>query len=167
MLKKIAHVLILACIYFPGYAQSGSVTGVVIDEESNETLIGVSVLVAGTTKGSVTDLEGNFKITGLASDKFSLQLSYVGYETKSIDVTIPADGSIDLGTLKLLSESIGLEEIKIFANVVVDRKTPVAASAVKNIQISQELGGMALPELLNSTPGVYATKAVAHLVMPG
>ena len=158
MLKKVARIFILACIYFPGYSQSGSVSGVVVDEESNETLIGVNVLVEGTTIGSVTDLEGNFKITNIKKDKFTLQLSYVGYETRVIDVTIPASGTVDLGTIRLVSESIGLEEIKVFANVVVDRKTPVAASAIKNIQISQELGGMALPELLNSTPGVYATK---------
>ncbi|MEN8249638.1 MAG: TonB-dependent receptor [Bacteroidota bacterium] len=158
MFKTIARIIILSCISLPVFSQTGSITGVILDEESNESLIGVSVLVTGTTKGSVTDLDGNFKISNIQSGDISLQLSYIGYETKTIDATIPANGNVDIGRLKMKSESIGLEEIKVFANVVVDRKTPVAASAIKNVQISQELGGMALPELLNVTPGVYATK---------
>ena len=63
--------------------QNRIITGSVIDE-SGEALIGVSVLVKGTTLGTVTDLDGNFTLevpTGAI-----LVVSYVGYKTQEIKV---------------------------------------------------------------------------------
>ena len=158
MFKKLALFSLMSCIYFSSYSQTGAVHGVVVDDETGETLIGVSVLIKGTTKGTVTDLDGDFKITDLTYGKSTIQLSYVGYETQYIEVNISAAATTDMGFIKLVSSSIGLEEIMVFADVVEDRKTPVAASSISIEQISQQLGGMAFPELLNSTPGIYATK---------
>ena len=158
MQKKVLLAILAIFVANLSFAQSGSVVGKILDEESGESLIGVSVLVAGTSKGTVTDLDGAFKITGLDVGKTTLQFSYIGYATLEREVMLSAGQSVDLGTIEMASSAIGLKEIQVFANVVVDRKTPVAASAIKNIQINQELGGMAFPELLNATPGVYATK---------
>lgn len=63
--------------------QTGTVHGTVVDQ-SGEPLIGVSVLVKGTTTGTVTDLDGNFSLEA-ASGK-TLVVSYVGYRTQEIVV---------------------------------------------------------------------------------
>lgn len=55
------------------------VQGTVIDADGSEPLIGVSVLVQGTTSGTITDFDGNFSIT--VPDKAVLQFSYIGYKT--------------------------------------------------------------------------------------
>jgi len=55
------------------------VKGTVIDADGSEPLIGVSVLVMGSTTGTVTDFDGNFELT--VPDKATLQLSYIGYKT--------------------------------------------------------------------------------------
>ena len=56
-----------------------NVKGLVIDADGSEPMIGVSVLVKGTTVGTVTDFDGNFELT--VPDKATLQLSYIGYKT--------------------------------------------------------------------------------------
>ena len=56
-----------------------NVKGVVIDADNSEPMIGVSVLVQGTTTGTITDFDGNFELT--VPDKAVLQLSYMGYKT--------------------------------------------------------------------------------------
>ena len=56
-----------------------SVKGTVIDADNSEPMIGVSILVKGTTTGTVTDLDGNFELK--VPDKATLQLSYIGYKT--------------------------------------------------------------------------------------
>ena len=43
------------------------VTGVVISEEDNLPIVGASVLIKGTTQGTITDVNGNFKITNVPS----------------------------------------------------------------------------------------------------
>ena len=56
-----------------------NVKGKVIDADGSEPMIGVSVLVKGTSTGTVTDFDGNFEIS--VPDKATLQLSYIGYKT--------------------------------------------------------------------------------------
>ena len=58
------------------------VKGTVIDADTSEPMIGVSILVKGTSTGTVTDFDGNFDIN--VPDKATLQLSYMGYKTIEI-----------------------------------------------------------------------------------
>lgn len=59
------------------------ITGTVLDK-NKESLIGVSVVVKGTTNGTVTDFDGNFSLDVSASD--ILQFSYIGYQSISLPV---------------------------------------------------------------------------------
>ena len=60
-MKKISILfLILLCNCTFLYAQQFSITGVVTDKKLKEPIIGASVIVKGTTNGTVTDLDGNF-----------------------------------------------------------------------------------------------------------
>ena len=59
------------------------VKGTVYDEKTNTTLIGVSVLVKGTTIGSITDIDGNFSIDAPNANA-SLIFSYVGYTSQTV-----------------------------------------------------------------------------------
>lgn len=88
----------LLCVLFSG-ALSAQVTlnGVILDAETGEGLIGASVLVKGTTTGTVTDLDGGWTLTvsGLPS---ILQFSYLGYATTEVEVTSPdQDLNVRLG----------------------------------------------------------------------
>ena len=58
------------------------VKGTVIDADTSEPMIGVSILVKGTSTGTVTDFDGNFDLN--VPDKATLQLSYMGYKTIEI-----------------------------------------------------------------------------------
>ena len=62
LLWRLSLVLFVFSVSFNLYAQNSTVTGVVVDE-AEEPLIGVSVSVVGTSTGTVTDLDGNFKIS--------------------------------------------------------------------------------------------------------
>lgn len=60
------------------------ITGVVRDEQG-EPLIGVSVLIEGTTQGTITDFDGNFTLN--AQDGQTLEVSYMGYRTEHVRVS--------------------------------------------------------------------------------
>lgn len=70
------------------------VKGKVIDADNSEPMIGVSILVKGTSTGTVTDFDGNFELA--VPDKATLQLSYMGYKT--IEVRAVADMNIIMET---------------------------------------------------------------------
>lgn len=68
-------ILLCNCTFL--YAQQFSITGVVTDKKLNEPIIGASVVVKGTTNGTVTDLDGKFTIQ--ASKSSVLIVSFIGY----------------------------------------------------------------------------------------
>lgn len=62
--------------------QSGTCKGVVVDA-TGETIIGASVVVKGTTNGTITGLDGDFSLAGVKKGDV-LQVSFVGYETQEV-----------------------------------------------------------------------------------
>lgn len=68
------------------WAQSQSITGTVLDARTNEPLIGVSVLIKGTTTGVITDIDGVFHMNSAPAGSV-LVISYIGYATQEITVT--------------------------------------------------------------------------------
>ena len=152
-MKKIIKFLFVAlAVVFSStaFAQS-TVTGTIIDTEAP--LLGANIVVKGTTKGAISDFDGKFTLTTDAASG-EVVISYVGY----ISQTIAFSGSQDLGTITLSPSQVGLEEILITASVAVDRKTPVAVSTIMAAEIQEKIGSQELPEILKSTPSIYATK---------
>ena len=78
-------VLILLLLPFSLIGQEITVTGTVVDEEFQQPLPGVSVLVKGTTNGTVTNFDGQFEITVNTGEL--LQFSYVGMKTQELPAT--------------------------------------------------------------------------------
>ena len=80
-------ILLLACL-FVGIglvtAQTQKVTGVVISEEDGQPVVGASVLVKGTTLGTITDVDGNFNLSNVPSSAKTLQISYIGMQTQEV-----------------------------------------------------------------------------------
>lgn len=80
-MKRIQAIFLCLTLAVAAFADI-SVKGTVIDADTSEPMIGVSVLVKGSTVGTVTDFDGNFEM--MAPDKATLVLSYIGY--KSIEI---------------------------------------------------------------------------------
>jgi len=81
--KQLFALLAVMLLSVASYAQS-TVSGVIRSESDNETIPGVSVLVKGTTRGTVTDLDGKFQVEAAAGEVLSI--SYIGYSTKEITI---------------------------------------------------------------------------------
>ncbi|KAB4461812.1 hypothetical protein GAN98_13085, partial [Bacteroides thetaiotaomicron] len=62
------------------------VTGVVISEEDDQPVVGASVLVKGTTMGTVTDIDGKFTISDVPSSSRTLLVSYIGMKSQEIPI---------------------------------------------------------------------------------
>ena len=61
------------------WAQKTVIQGRVVDKPTGEPLPGVNVIVTGTYKGAATDMDGRFKITGLAPGDYNIKASMIGY----------------------------------------------------------------------------------------
>jgi len=136
----------------------GTVTGTVIDSDMDAPLPGANVLVVGTNAGGMTDFGGKFSIQ---TDRTSgvVEITYVGFEPIRVPFTVQNGQTVDLGRILISPDADALEEVIITSySIAIDRKTPVAVSTIKAEAIEQRLGNQEFPEILKSTPGVYATK---------
>lgn len=130
------------------------ITGEVVDE-TNQPLPGASIVVKGTTNGTSTDFDGKFTLQA-GADSGTIVISFIGFQSNEVSFS---SSNSNLGTIQL-QEDASLDEIIVTAtSFAIDRKTPVAVSTIKAADIERKLGSQEFPEVLKSTPGVYATKS--------
>lgn len=87
--------LLLTALPFSILAQDGSITGVVTDRRTGDALAGANLRIADTSTGTATDAEGRYSLRGLRPGSYTLIVSYLGYETMSIEAEVD-NGRTDL-----------------------------------------------------------------------
>ena len=130
----------------------GQTTGKVVEAGTNEPLPGATVVVKGTTIGAVSDFDGNFTIQ--AEEGSEVVFSYLGYENLLATLKNGATYSLEVDQ-NTLSEVVVTSGVIDIAKV---RETPIAVSTISPAEISLKTGNQEFPEIMNKTPGVYATK---------
>lgn len=130
------------------------VTGTVIDE-TGEPLIGVSILIEGTTTGTVTDFDGFYSIN--ANDNATLVYSYMGYKTERIAV---AGKKVINLTMKQDNEV--LDEVVVVGYGVAKSKDLTAPiTSVKGDELSKQIAASPMAALQGMVSGVQITQSGA------
>ena len=153
-MKKIYLAIVALFCVAMAFSQ-GTITGMVTDGELGGPLPGANVLEQGTSNGTTTDFDGNFTIS-VGQNSGTLVISYIGFVTQRINYTSPGD----LGTISLQPDAEELEGVVVtgILDIAKDRETPVAVSTIRATEIQEKLGSQELPEILKTTPSIYATK---------
>ncbi len=129
-------------------AQSLSISGKVIDKNSQEPVIGASVLIEGTSNGTITDLDGNFMLSNVPS-KGNLVVSYIGYATQ----TLPINGKTSF-SIVLAEDTETLDEVVV-----------VGYGVQKKVNLTGSVASVK-GDALEHRPVVDATQSLQGLV-PG
>lgn len=105
---------ILAFILFThlSFAQQATITGTVTDSNQMP-IIGANVSLKNTSKGAQTNEKGSFEISNLESGDYVLTLSYLGFKTKDIALSISNNQNLDLGNITLYEGNEILTEVVI------------------------------------------------------
>ncbi|MEM6764404.1 MAG: TonB-dependent receptor [Bacteroidota bacterium] len=137
----------------------GTVTG------DGEPLIGANIYVAGTYDGTSSDNEGNFRFSTYEKGKVALIVSYLGYEKKSIPLTI--DGKDIQLSPSLKASTASLEAVEISAGVFEagDEKRGVALSRLDVVTTAGALAD--IPSAINTLPGTQSVGEAGQLFVRG
>ena len=153
-LQRIFVLFAALAVALPAMAQN-ALTGRTVDGVNSSTLAGVVITNTTTGDVAVSGNDGTFRIRGTAGEQI-LSVSYLGYHGQEITV---AAGQTNVGDIVLEADAITVADIVVTAGIVTrDRQTPVAVSNVTRAQIDMKLSSQEFPEILKSTPSVYATK---------
>jgi len=134
--------LLVICSSFSLYAQNITVSGTVTDNMFKEPLIGVTIVIEGTSDGTVTDIDGNYTLNNVPSNG-NLAVSYVGMQSQTIEV----NGRTNINIV-LREDSEMLEEIVVTGYGGTQLRSKVTNSIAK---VSEE----------TLTVGVYSNPAQA------
>ena len=140
-------VLLLSVMCFMAYAQK-TVTGTVKDA-TGEPMIGVSVIVDGTSIGGVTDFDGNFTIQKVPNNGV-LKFSYVGFKDQKVSVAGKNSVSITLQ-----EDAMGLDEVVVVGYGTMKKKDLTGAVAsIKPADIAQVAAPDAMQAMQAKVPGL-------------
>lgn len=146
-MKKYLLTLLCLCFAFTMFAQQKSITVKVVDTY-NEPIIGASVLEKGTSNGTITNLDGECKLT--VSPKATLAISYIGYKAQEIAV-------VDKTMINVMLEedTEQLDEVVVVGYGVQKKSSMTAAVAsVSAKEIAKQVTSNVASALQGRTPGV-------------
>ncbi len=128
------------------------VKGQLIDE-FGEPMIGVTVKVKGTTTGTVSDIDGNFTIDNIPAGASELQISYIGYKTKNVQITSSAM------QIKMNPDNELLDEVVVVGYGIMKKKDLTGAvAAVKGDALASRKTTQLSSALQGAVAGVTVTR---------
>ena len=154
-MKKCFTIIVLLIMLCSGvvFAQTGPITGTVTGD-NKEPLPGVTVLVAGTSQGALTDTEGKYTINAPANA--TLTFSFIGYARQTISV-----GARSVVDVQLVQEAQNLEEYVVTAlGIQREAKTLGYATATVN---ADQISTNRTPNVVSSLQGKMAGVNISSL----
>jgi len=143
--------LLFFLVYAPLTAQN-YISGVVYEKVSNIPLPGANIYLPSLQKGTATNKNGEYKISGLPSGKFKMQFSYIGYETVILDVHLSNQPIVI--NIEMIPSAFEFQEIVVTGG----RPSAQHENAIKIETIDQETilsaGSPSLMKSIGEIPGV-------------
>ena len=134
--------------------QANGITGTVVDE-NGEPIIGASVVVKGTTNGTITDFDGKFSLSGATG---TIIISYIGYKTQEVS----AEGKKSLKVV-MQEDSEMLDEVVVGGYGAQKKETLTGSVAVVGPDMFKDKGTVANPlqAMQGQVPGLRITRSSA------
>ncbi|HRY99131.1 MAG TPA: carboxypeptidase-like regulatory domain-containing protein, partial [Bacteroidales bacterium] len=147
-------------------AQRGTIRGSVFDDGTGESLVGVSILIKGTLRGCITDLDGKFSLD-IEPGTYDLQISYISYQTITIeDLQVKAGEVKLLNDMRLKESSLELGEVVVKAEMVRTTEAAVNTLKMKSAVIMDGISSARM-QLTGDGTAVEAAKRVTGVSIEG
>jgi outer membrane receptor for ferrienterochelin and colicins len=148
--------LLIVNFVFAGnlFAQTGTITGKVIDVHSQAPLLNTNVVLVGTKLGAATDVNGEFIINHVPSGDYKIKAMYIGYETAEKSITVKTGEEINVD-FNLREDFFQTEQVVVTATRTqkLMEDVPVVTEIITRAEI-EEKGAEDLSEILEDRPGI-------------
>ncbi len=147
-------IIILSVILFLNLNLFAQKINGTVENEKNEKLAGAIVKIKGYYLYAISDKNGFFEFENLKKGDYTLEVSYIGYETAIRKVSLRnknADLKIILKTSDIIAEEVVVTALR------ADDKTPVAFTNIEKQDIEKNNNGQDIPYLIDITPSVVVT----------
>ena len=146
------------------FAQNAEVFGVIRDASNDELLPGATVTLQGTSNGTITNLDGLYRLSNLTPGSYTLLFSYVGFLTETVEIVL-AEGEKKQVDMLLAFDAISLGEVVVTAQMLGQVKalnqqlnSDALVSVVSSDKI-EELPDANAAEAIGRLPGISVTRS--------
>ena len=163
---------LLTIILFPFISlQAQKISGNVIDFETQRPLSGATIQLTDIAKGCFTDLKGKYEITDIKTGEYTIEVSYIGYNTTKEKIKLLKNENITLDFI-LQKQMIEINPVVItatrtnqYANNVAARIQSINTTQIKNIASPSLDAALAyVPGVnINRTMGIFANKSIVSM----
>jgi outer membrane receptor protein involved in Fe transport len=141
--KKIATTTLLATLFALGAttaaAQKGTIRGTVLDAVTAAPLTGTTIIVEGTTMGTVADAEGGFVISNITPGRVTVTARYLGYEVFRETVVVETERVVTM-QIPLHAQGINLEDVVVIARVDNEAESVLLSGQRESLAAIQSVG---------------------------
>lgn len=139
-------IIFISCLWaLTAFSQQGSIAGRITDKEANdEPLPFATVVVKGTSTGTVTNMDGSFQIPNLAPGDYTLRVTFIGYEDLEIPQVVVEPNKVTEITTSMGAGSVQLDEVVVTAKAITESETALLMVQKKSIEIKQSIGAQEL-----------------------
>jgi outer membrane receptor protein involved in Fe transport len=149
------------------FAQTGKISGTVIDKNTGEALPGVNVFIEGTTLGASTDVDGFYVVLRVPVGKHVVKANYVGYADAIIrDVVVNIDNTTVLN-LEMQEAVGGTNVVEVVAKRALIRKEETNTRQVRTSEEIKNLPVTNVVEIVQQTAGVVSSEGDNNLNVRG
>jgi hypothetical protein len=144
--KSLLYILLFIPTSGNLFAQNLSIKGQVTASDGGNPIVGATVILVNTDKGTTTDAIGNFNIKGLSQGNYQLIISYLGYEKFQKEISLTANQEIKIS---LQPSSINLTEVTISPNKSITQSESISGvdKLLRPVNTAQDL--------LQLVPGLF------------
>lgn len=137
-------------------AQTGSIRGRIFDKQAGEPVFGANVWLQGTSLGSASDFDGKYFIRSVPEGKYNLTISYIGYNTVTLDVNVQAGKTLELD-VTLEAKTLSGE------TVVITAQAEGQLSAINQQLTSNTIANIVSKARIEELPDVNAAESIGRL----
>ena len=172
--RMLTTLVLLMVMVAVGFAQEpaqtfkeGKISGRMIDAETGEALIGVTVMLEGTKLGAVTDLDGNFTIKRVPVGTYTLVASSVGYTATKVTAVEVTEGEIERVDLALKPQVVQTEGIEVIARVEKNNEASLLKLRQKSNSVSDAISAEQITRSGSSDAAAAMTRVTGASVVGG
>lgn len=140
------------------FAQQGTLKGKVTDQKTGEELVGATIVVEGTTTGTITDFSGDYILTGLEPGIYNFRCQFISYQTGSASSIAIKAGDSNTLNFTLQSAEIDLQEVQVVAKAKRESDNMLLMEQKNAVTFSEAIGAQQLSNQGVSDAAGAATK---------
>lgn len=144
-ISKLGLGVFLLCL-FSLSAMAQGLRGTVRDAKTNQPMPGVTVVLVGTSAGTITNANGQYSFSSLADGKYTARYTFIGYQTQSVAVSAPSVADINLQPVTVIGDEVVVTGSRAPEKLL---EAPASIESISADNLNKTGGGTFLSALAN------------------